>query len=80
MVAAQHHSFGIDWLRDGVLVGKDTVIAPNADEAIVLARIREARVRSARRREHRPNRFRLSDASGKILGSFQIVHVDPFEM
>jgi len=49
----------------------------NADEAIALARKHEAKVTSARPWERRPNRFRLFDAGGKVLGASRIADIVP---
>jgi hypothetical protein len=60
--------FGIDWLRDGVLVGKDTIVAASVDEAISLARKHEAGVTAARRRGDARIAFVYLMRAGRFLG------------
>jgi hypothetical protein len=77
MLAMKARLFGVDWLRNGMLVRKDAVAADDVDEAIAVVREREPRMLSARRRERRPDSFRLVDATGKILGTFRVLAPEP---
>jgi hypothetical protein len=63
--------FGIEWLRNGVLVDKDSTVLADEAEAVADARSRAAEI-VARHPEHRPDSFRLTDASGKVFGVFPI--------
>jgi hypothetical protein len=61
--------FGIVWLRRGVLVDKDTSVLPSEADAIAAAESLAGFVaKSHPGRE--PDSFRLTDATGKILGVF----------
>jgi hypothetical protein len=71
--------FGVHWLRNGVLVQKDAVAATNADGALAIVREREPRMLSLRRRERRPDSFRLTDATGAIVGVFRILSTEPLD-
>jgi hypothetical protein len=65
--------FGIDWLREGVPVGKEASVL--TDEAEVVAGAR-GRARAMIDRQHpgrEPDSFRLTDASGKIFGVFPTI-------
>jgi hypothetical protein len=61
--------FGIEWLRNGVPVDKETSILASAGEAIVAAKSRRQLV-ADRHPEREPDSFRVTDATGKILGVF----------
>jgi hypothetical protein len=69
--------FGVDWLRNGMLVRKDAVAADDLDEAAAVVREREPRMLSVRRSERRPDSFRLIDAAAKILGTFRVLTSEP---
>jgi hypothetical protein len=61
--------FAIDWLRGGILVGKEISVLTCAAEAIAAAKLR-AHDLARRHPGQEPDTFRLMDASGKILGDF----------
>jgi hypothetical protein len=63
--------FGIDWLRGGVPVEKETSILTNEAEVIAGAKTRAADV-AKRHPGREPDSFRLTDATGKILGVLHI--------
>ena len=63
--------FGIEWLRNGVPVDKETSTLASAAEAIVSAKGRQQLV-ADRHPEREPDSFRVTDATGKILGVFRI--------
>jgi hypothetical protein len=63
--------FGIEWLRNGVLVAKDTTVLADEAEAVANARSRAAGV-AARHPKRRPDSFRLTEATGKVFGVFPI--------
>jgi hypothetical protein len=65
--------FGIVWLRRGVLVDKDTSVLPSEADAIAAAESR-ARFVAKSHPGREPDSFRLTDATGKILGVFPIRH------
>jgi hypothetical protein len=63
--------FGIEWLRGGVPVYKETSVLTN--EAEVIARAKSGAHDVAKRHpEREPDGFRLTDPTGKILGVFAI--------
>jgi hypothetical protein len=64
--------FGLDWLRGGVLVGKDSLVAADTEEPVGMAREHEKRFSSTPQSELRPDGFRLTDATGRILGIYRI--------
>ena len=63
--------FGIEWLRRGVPIEKETSVLTSEPEAIAVAQSR-ARFVAKRHPEREPDSFRLTDATGKILGVFPI--------
>jgi hypothetical protein len=63
--------FGIEWLRNGMLVDKDTTVLANEAQAVANARSRAAEI-AARHPKRRPDSFRLTDATGKVFGVFPI--------
>ena len=63
--------FGIEWLRRGVPIEKETSVLTSESEAIAAAQSR-ARFVAKRYPEREPDSFRLTDATGKILGVFSI--------
>jgi hypothetical protein len=63
--------FGIDWLREGVPVDKEASVLTNETEVFAGARAR-ARAMIDRHPDREPDSFRLTDASGKIIGVFPI--------
>jgi hypothetical protein len=66
--------FGIVWLRRGILVDKDTSVLPSEADAIAAAESR-ARFVANSHPGREPDSFRLTDATGKILGVFPIRHL-----
>jgi hypothetical protein len=63
--------FGIEWLRKGVPVDKETSASTGEAEAVDSARGRAIEV--ARRHPGRePDCYRLTDATGEVLGVFPI--------
>ena len=63
--------FGIEWLRNGVPVDKETSVLTSAAAATAAAKSRW-RLVSNRHPEREPDSFRLTDATGKIIGVFSI--------
>ena len=63
--------FGIEWLRNGVPVDKETSVLTSAAAAIAAADNRRRRVVD-RHPQRTPDSFRLTDATGKMLGVFPI--------
>jgi hypothetical protein len=63
--------FGIEWLRNGVPVHKETSVLTSAAETIAAAKSRR-RLVADRHPEREPDSFRVTDASGKILGVFPV--------
>jgi hypothetical protein len=63
--------FGIEWLRNGVPVHKETSVLTSAAEAIAAAKSRR-RLVADRHPGREPDGFRLTDATGKILGVFPV--------
>jgi hypothetical protein len=61
--------FGIEWLRNGVPVHKETSVLTSAAEAIAAANSRRRFV-ADRLPEREPDSFRVTDATGKIIGVF----------
>jgi hypothetical protein len=73
MLAGKQEStmFGIEWLRHGALVEKETSASILEADAIASARSRATKV-AARHPDRRPDSLRLTDATGKVIGVFQI--------
>jgi hypothetical protein len=63
--------FGIDWLRNGIPIEKETSVFAAESDVIAAARHRASNV-AGRHPDREPDSFRLTDASGKILGVFPI--------
>ena len=63
--------FGIEWLRGGIPIDKEASVLTNEAEAIASAQIRAPLV-AKRHSEREPDSFRLTDATGQILGIFPI--------
>jgi hypothetical protein len=61
--------FAIDWLKRGILVERETSVLPSAAEAVRAAKLRAHDV-ARRHPGQEPDTFRLTDATGKILGVF----------
>jgi hypothetical protein len=61
--------FAIDWLRGGILVEREACVLTTKDEAIAAAKTRAHDV-ARRHPEQEPDSFRLTDATGTILGIF----------
>jgi hypothetical protein len=59
--------FGIEWLRDGSVVDRETSVLKTAGEVTANAYARAPEV-AERLIGHEPDGFRLKDASGKVLG------------
>jgi hypothetical protein len=63
--------FGIEWLRAGSAVEKET--SDLGDQAVVIASALSRAPDVAKRLHGRePDSFRLTDASGKVLGVFPV--------
>jgi hypothetical protein len=63
--------FGIDWLRNGIPVVKETSVFGIEEEAVADARRRAAEV-AKRYPGREPDSFRLTDPTGSIRGVFSI--------
>jgi len=63
--------FGIEWLREGGVVERETSAANSRSEAVESARARAHEV-AARLPGREPDSFRLRDASGVEIGIFQL--------
>jgi hypothetical protein len=63
--------FGIEWLRKGSVVERETSMADTQGDAIVSARGRAHEV-AARLSGREPDSFRLKDGSGKEIGVFAL--------
>jgi hypothetical protein len=63
--------FGIEWLRNGVVIDRGITVIVDEAGAIANARNRAVEV-AERHRDGPPDSFRLTDASGKIFGTFPI--------
>ena len=63
--------FGIDWLRTGIPIEKETSVLTDEAEAIAAAKSRAADV-SRKHPGREPDSFRLTDETGRILGVFQV--------
>jgi hypothetical protein len=63
--------FGIDWLRRGVPVDKETSVLTSEAEVIAGAK-RRAKEVGDRHPGREPDSFRLRDATGRIFGVFPI--------
>jgi hypothetical protein len=63
--------FGIEWLRSGSPVEKETSVLTSEAEVVAGAKSR-ARDMVKRHPGQEPDSFRLTDATGKIVGVFPI--------
>ena len=63
--------FGIEWLRSGRPVYKEASVLTSEAEVTADAQKRAPDV-AQRLRDQEPDSFRLTDATGKILGTFQL--------
>ena len=63
--------FGIEWLRNGMLVDKGSIALADEAAAVANARSRAAEV-AARHPKRRPDSFRLTDATGTVFGVYPI--------
>jgi hypothetical protein len=63
--------FGIEWLRNGVPVDKETSVLTSAAEVIAAAKSRR-RLVADRHPGREPDSFRVTDATGKILSVFPV--------
>ena len=63
--------FGIEWLRNGMLVDKGSTVLVDEAAAVADARSRAAEV-AVRHPKRRPDSFRLTDATGKVFGVYPI--------
>jgi hypothetical protein len=64
--------FGIEWLRNGMLVDRDTTVSAGEAEAVANARSRATEVAARHPKRRQPDSFRLTDAAGKVFGVFSI--------
>jgi hypothetical protein len=60
--------FGVDWLRRGIPIEKETSVLKDEAAAIAAARTSVAKRHPGRE----PDSFRLTDATGRILGVFPV--------
>jgi hypothetical protein len=67
--------FGIEWLMKGRPVCKETSVLTSEAEVIADAQRRAPDV-AQRLPEQEPDTFRLTDATGKIVGAFQLPFVE----
>jgi hypothetical protein len=65
-------SFSVEWLRNGVVVEKETSAVANVADAVAAARARADVVVAHRPREE-PDTFRLIDPSGAVLITFKFL-------
>jgi hypothetical protein len=63
--------FGVEWLRRGIPVDKETSVLTSEAEAIAAAKARAGDV-AKRHPGGEPDGFRLTDETGRILGVFPI--------
>jgi hypothetical protein len=63
--------FGIDWLRNGIPIAKETSVLEDETEAVAEA-MRHAVYVVKRHPGAEPDSFRLTDPTGKICGVFLI--------
>jgi hypothetical protein len=63
--------FGIDWLRNGIPIAKETSVLKDEAEAAADAMERASYV-AKQHPGREPDSFRLTDASGRICGVFPI--------
>ena len=63
--------FGIEWLRKGVPVDKETSASTSEADAVDRARGRAIEV-ARRHPGQEPDCFRLTDAAGEVLGVFPV--------
>jgi hypothetical protein len=63
--------FGIDWLRRGVPVDRETSILTSEAEVIAGAKLRAKEI-AKRHPGREPDSFRLRGATGRIFGVFPI--------
>jgi hypothetical protein len=61
--------FGIDWLRNGIPIAKDTSVLQDEAEAVAEA-MRRAVYVVQRHPGSEPDSFRLTDPTGRICGVF----------
>jgi hypothetical protein len=61
--------FGIDWLRNGIPIAKETSVLQDEAEAVADAMRRAAYV-VERHPDSEPDSFRLTDPTGRICGVF----------
>jgi hypothetical protein len=65
--------FSVEWLRNGVTVGRETSAVANVADAVASARAR-ADVVVARHPLDTPDSFRLIDTSGAVLITFKFLY------
>jgi len=64
--------FGIEWLHNGSVVERETsVVAKTLDQVLARAKARAPQV-TRRLRGREPDSFRLTDASGKVIGIYPV--------
>jgi hypothetical protein len=62
--------FGIDWLRNGIPIAKETSVLEDESEAVADAKRRAAARVVQRHPGGEPDSFRLTDPTGRIRGVF----------
>jgi hypothetical protein len=67
--------FGIDWLRNGIPIAKETSVLQDQADAVAEAMRRAAYVME-RHPGSEPDSFRLTDPTGRIRGVFFLRMVD----
>jgi hypothetical protein len=63
--------FGIDWLRNGIPIARETSVLGNEEDAVADARRRAPEVKR-RHPGREPDSFRLMDPTGSVRGVFRI--------
>lgn len=63
--------FGIEWLRNGAVVDRETSLLQTVEEVKETVRLRAVSL-SIRLRDREPDSFRLKDASGNVIGVYSI--------
>jgi hypothetical protein len=63
--------FGIELLRHGSILGRETAITGTLEDAIAIALERTRSIRSIHP-ERAADSFRVTDASGKLLGVYEL--------
>ena len=63
--------FGIEWLRNGAVVDRETSLLQTVEEVKETVGLRAVSL-SIRLRGREPDSFRLKDASGNVIGVYSI--------